>query len=76
MKNSNYNILVDFVYDGVKYVLYTDNTYNDKGEFNIYTAGVDEKNNLFEPTDVDMDLVFKVMVEAYKNRILEGDFND
>lgn len=68
-----YDILVDFVYDDVKYVLYTDNTHNDKGEFNIYAAGVNDDGTFFEPMDVDSDVVFNAMIENYKKKIINGE---
>ena len=70
--DKKYNILMDFVYDGIKYVLYTDDTYTDKGEFNIYSAGVDSEGNYFKPYDADVDLVIKAMIENYKKKIEDG----
>lgn len=67
-----YDILLDFVYDDIKYVIYTDNTLTGD-ELNIYSAGIDSKGNYFEPIDTDVNLVIKAMIENYKEKILAGD---
>lgn len=70
---SKYHILMDFIYNDIKYVIYTDDTYNESGSFNLYTAGVDPSGNFFEPTDTDVDIVFKAMIDEYKRKIIEGE---
>ena len=71
--NIEYDILMKFFYEGNNYVIYTDNTYNDNNEFNLYGAGIDIDGRLKEVDDVDMDSVFKLMIEKYKEKVLNGE---
>lgn len=71
--DKEYDILMNFSYDDNDYVLYTDNTYDDKGDFNVYGARVDEEGRLLEVEDVDMDDVFKEMIDKYKEKVLKGE---
>ena len=75
MENENieYDILVKFQYDDKDYVLYTDNTFSDQGEFNVYGAGIDKEGRLREVDDVDMDDVFHYMIQQYKEKVLNGE---
>lgn len=67
------NILLDFVYDGVKYLICTDDTQDNEGNIKVYTVGIDSDGNYFEPTDADIDLVSKAMLESYTKKIEEGE---
>lgn len=73
MKNMEYDILMKFKYDGIDYVLYTDNTYNEKEEFNIYGASLDKEGRLTEVTDVDMMDVFSIMINRYREKVMSGE---
>lgn len=66
-----YDILMQFTYFDNDYVLYTDNTYDSNGIFNVYGARVDSLGRLKKVNDVDMDIVFEHMIEKYKNDILK-----
>ena len=71
--NINYDILMKFAYEDDDYVLYTDNTYNDLGEFNIYGARLGLDDRLEEVNDVDIDDVFNMMINEYKEKIIAGE---
>ena len=73
MEDREYDILMEFQYDGNDYVIYTDNTYNENGEFNLYGAGKDSEGRLREVNDVDMDDVFQIMINQYKEKVLNGE---
>lgn len=68
--DKEYDILMEFTYFDEDYVLYTDNTYNALGEFNVYGARIDSDGRLQKVYDIDMDIVFERMIEKYKNEIL------
>ena len=68
-----YDILMNFTYDDLDYVLYTDNTYDEFGAFNIYGAKVGKEGRLEEPDDVDINDVFNIMIEEYKDKIIKGE---
>lgn len=72
-KHKEYDILMQFTYDDVDYVIVTDNTYNEKGEFNMYGARVGVDGRLREVYDTDMMDVFNVMIERYKEKIIKGE---
>ena len=68
-----YDILMKFSFDSEDYVLYTDNTYDNEGNFNIYGAKLGIDGRLEEVDDVDMDLVFDIMIRRYKKKVLGGE---
>lgn len=68
-----YDILMKFKYDNRDYVLYTDNTYGDNNEFNIYGACIDGEGRLREVDDVDMDDIFNIMINKYKDKVNSGE---
>jgi hypothetical protein len=69
--NREYDILMSFSYFDDDYVLYTDNTYDSNGSFNVYGARVDSRGRLKRVDDVDMDIVFNRMIEKYRNEVLK-----
>ena len=70
-----YDIFMNFKYDGNDYVLYTDNTYNDNNEFNVYGARMDKEGRLREVDDVDMDEVFNIMIRRYRDKVMSGELS-
>ena len=72
-KEIEYDILMEFNYDGNDYVIYTDNTYDEEGKFNLYGAATDSEGRLREVEDVDMDDVFDMMINRYRESILKGE---
>ncbi len=68
-----YDILMKFTYDNLDYVLYTDNTYDELGVFNIYGAKVGKEGRLEEVDDVDISDVFDKMIEEYKEKVIKGE---
>ena len=71
--NLNYDILVKFNYDGEDYIIYTDNTYDDKGIFNLYGACLDNEGRLIEVDDPDVHVIFDVMMKRYRENLLRGE---
>ena len=69
--NREYDILMKFTYFDEDYVLYTDNSYDSSGNFNVYGARVDSLGRLKKVNDVDMDIVFERMIDKYKNEVLK-----
>lgn len=72
-KEIEYDILMEFNYDGNDYVIYTDNSYDEEGKFNLYGASLDSEGRLREVEDVDMDDVFDMMINRYRESILKGE---
>ena len=74
MNNKNeYDILVKFTYEDDNYVIYTDNTYDELGQFNLYGAKLGRDDRLEEVDDVDINDVFNLMIEEYKKKIIVGE---
>lgn len=71
-KKINYDVLIKFDYDNNNYIIYTDNTYNDKGEFNLYGAMIDKENKLNSVYDVDVIAIFNKLIAEYKDKIIKG----
>lgn len=67
------NVLIEFTYDSKKYIVYTDNTYDDEGMFNLYKGCIDLENRLSDPDDVDVDEIFDKLITDYKNKIIGGE---
>lgn len=72
-KITDYDILVKFTYEDEDYVIYTDNTYNKLGEYNIYGAKLGLDDKLEKVDDVDMDDVFKIVIDEYREKIVAGE---
>ncbi len=72
-KNMEYNILVKFNYDGEDYIIYTDNTYDDKGKFNLFGACLDSEGRLMDVEDPDINIIFDVMMKRYREKVLRGE---
>ena len=72
-KITDYDILVKFTYEDEDYVIYTDNTYNKLGEYNIYGAKLGFDDKLEKVDDVDMDDVFKIVIDEYREKIVAGE---
>ena len=70
---NEYDILVKFTYDGNEYVLCTDNTFDKDGNIRTFGACVDKEGRLSEVSDVDMDDVFRIVGEQYRDKVLEGE---
>lgn len=66
------DVLIEFEYDKNKYIVYTDNTINEKGEYNLYKALLKE-NKIYNPKDVDVDEIFDKLIKDYKNKVLRGE---
>ncbi len=69
----NYNIIISFDYDNESYIIYTDNTFDEDGNFNLYGAKINEKNMLEEIVDVDAITIINNLIKEYKNKIKTGD---
>ena len=72
----NYDILMKFSYEDDNYVIYTDNTYDEDGVFNMYGAKLGLDDRLEEVDDVDIQDVFNIMVDEYKKKIMAGEILD
>jgi len=69
----NCDVLIRFTYDGNKYIVYTDNTYNKSGEFNLYEALIDNSNKLREPSDIKVMPIFDTLIYEYKKKVIKGE---
>ena len=69
----DYNILVKFTYEDDNYVIYTDNTYDNEGFFNIYWAKLGNYDRLLDVDDVDIRDVFNIMIDEYKEKVRYGE---
>ena len=67
------DILIEFTYDSVNYIVYTDNTIDENGFFNLYKAKIDSENKISDPDDVDVDEIFDKLILDYKNKIIRGE---
>lgn len=67
------DVLIEFTYDSEKYIVYTDNKYDNEGMFNLYKAHIDDDNKLSDPTDVDVDTIFDKLITDYKNKVIRGE---
>ena len=67
------DVLIKFEFDGDNYIVYTDNTYDKNGYFNLYKAMVGKDNKLYDPTDVDVSPIFDKLISDYKNKIARGE---
>ena len=52
---------------------YYEITYDEEGKFNLYGASLDSEGRLREVEDVDMDDVFDMMINRYRESILKGE---
>lgn len=66
------DVLIEFTFNGENYIVYTDNTI-DGDSFNLYKAKIDSENKLSDPTDVDVEVVFKKLIAEYKSKIIGGE---
>ena len=66
------DILIEFEYDGNNYIVYTDNTFDKDGYFNLYKAWLKD-NKLYDPVDVDVDEIFDKLIRDYKEKVLRGE---
>ena len=71
--NLKYDILVKFNFDGTDYIVYTDNTYDDKGIFNLFGASLDSEGRLTEVDDPDINIIFDIMMKRYREKVLGGE---
>ena len=71
MEKIEYDILMRFHYGDDDYVIFTDNTY-DNDNLNLYGARLDSEERLIE-YDEDMDEVFDMMINKYKEKLLKGE---
>lgn len=71
-KEVNCDILIEFEYDKNKYIVYTDNTINEKGEYNLYKGMIDG-NKICDPIDIDVNEIFDKLIIDYKNKVLRGE---
>lgn len=69
----NCDVLIEFTYDSENYIVYTDNTYDQDGMFNLYKAHIDDDNKLSDPSDVDVDEIFDKLINDYKNKVIRGE---
>ncbi len=72
-KNMEYDILMRFNFDGEDYIIYTDNTYDDKGKINLFGASLDSEGRLIEVEDPDIHIIFNVMMKRYREKVLRGE---
>ena len=73
LKIMNYDILMKFTYDADDYVIYTDNTYDEDGIFNMYGAKLGQDDRLVDVDDVDIMDVFNIVIDEYKKKIISGE---
>lgn len=66
------NILIKFKFDNDDYIVYTDNTYNNKGEFNLYRAMIKD-DKLYDVIDADVIPVFEKLIKEYKVKVIRGE---
>ena len=71
--NDGYDILMKFSYDDRDYIIFTDYTYDEEGILNFYGSGIDSEGRLVEVEDVDMDKVFQIKIDEYKDKLLRGE---
>lgn len=67
------NILIRFEYKFNRYIVYTDNILNEKGEYNLYKALIDENNKIVDPEDTSVDSVFDKLINEYKKKVVKGE---
>lgn len=67
------DVLIKFEFNQNNYIVYTDNTYNTDGYFNLYKAKVDANGLLSDPIDIDVIPVFDKLISNYKNKIKKGE---
>ena len=75
-KNNNAiscDIVIKFDFCDQHYIVYTDNSYNEKGEFNLYKALVSEDNKLCDVIDVDVIPIFDKLILDYKKKVVMGE---
>ena len=69
----NCDVLIEFVYDSEKYIVYTDNTIDSDGFFNLFKAHIDSDNKISDPDDVDVDMIFDRLINDYKEKVISGE---
>ncbi len=67
------DVLIEFKYDERNYIVYTDNTIDNDGMFNIYKGCINPNNQISDPEDVDVDEIFKILINDYKMKVLKGE---
>lgn len=75
-KNNNIikcDVLIEFTYDKRNYIVYTDNTIDDDGMFNLFKGCINQDNQISNPEDVDVDEIFDILINDYKMKVLKGD---
>lgn len=72
-REMDYEVLIKFDYDDKNYIVYTDNSYNNKEELNLYGAMIDKDNKLNSVYDVDVIAIFNKLIAEYKERIIKGE---
>ena len=67
------DVLIEFTFDNNKYIVYTDNTFDNDGLFNLYKAKIDDNNRISDPDDVDVEKIFEKLIIDYKNKVVRGE---
>lgn len=67
------NILIEFEFDNNKYILYTDNSFTNNGDYNMYKGMINESGKIVDPTDIDVNEIFDKLIMEYKNKVLRGE---
>ena len=67
------DILIEFIYDNKKCIIYTDNTFDSNGLFNIYKGYIDENNHIKDVKDGKLDKIFDKLITDYKNKVRRGE---
>ena len=72
-KKLDYDVLINFDFDGQHYIVYTDNKYSEDGQFNLYKAMLDVNNKLCDVIDVDVIPIIDRLILDYKNKVIMGE---
>lgn len=67
-----YDVLIEFIYDNKNCIVYTDNTVDSNGLFNLYKGYIDD-NNIKNVEDSDLDEIFDRLIKDYKNKVMRGE---
>ena len=68
-----YDVLIEFIYDNRNYIVYTDNTVDSNGLFNLYKGYIDDDNNIKDLKDDKLDKIFDRLIIDYKNKVIRGE---
>ena len=67
------DVLIEFEFDKNKYIVYTDNTHNEKDEYILYKGMINKQGNITDPTDIDVNPIFEKLIVDYKNKVITGE---